>query len=104
MRAIATVLVCLCVLWGNPVQAGADVQSLVLSRGGVTRRFTASELLARADAAEVAIAGDVSYGLAPATGRCRCWICCPSCRQTVDPTRWNRAPRTASSRKFRCRW
>ncbi len=62
MRAIATVLLCLYVLWGNAGKAGPDEQSLVLSRAGVTRRFTASELLARADAAEVAIAGDVSYG------------------------------------------
>ncbi len=62
MRTIATVLVWLCVLWGNIGKAGADEQSLVLSRAGVTRRFTASELLARADAVEVVIADDVAYG------------------------------------------
>jgi mono/diheme cytochrome c family protein len=62
MRTVAMVLVWLCVLWGNAGQAGADEQSLVLSRAGVTRRFTASELLARADLAEVTIPRDVAYG------------------------------------------
>jgi mono/diheme cytochrome c family protein len=55
-------LVWLFVLLGNAGQAGADDRLLVLRQAGVTRRFTASELLARADAAEVAIARDVSYG------------------------------------------
>jgi mono/diheme cytochrome c family protein len=64
MRTRAMVLVWLFVLLGNAGQAGADEPLLVLSQAGIERRFTASELLARADAAEVAIAGDVAYGRA----------------------------------------
>lgn len=61
MRKLATVLVGLFVVLGSASQANADEAVLALTQGGTTRRFTASELLARADAAEVAIADDVSY-------------------------------------------
>ena len=62
MRKLARLMVWLFVISWSAWQARADEPSLELSRAGVTRRFTASELLARADAAEVAIAGDVAYG------------------------------------------
>jgi mono/diheme cytochrome c family protein len=62
MRKLARLMVWLIAVSGSVWQAAADEQSLLLSRAGVTRRFTASELLARADAAEVTIAGDVAYG------------------------------------------
>ncbi|MBV9811313.1 MAG: cytochrome c [Acetobacteraceae bacterium] len=43
------------------VQAVAAEPALVLSRGGVTHSFTASELLARPDATDLTVADDVSY-------------------------------------------
>ena len=58
---------CLGILVALVVQTGpvsADEQSLLLKLGGVERRITASELLARPDAAEVIVPDDVSYGQA----------------------------------------
>jgi mono/diheme cytochrome c family protein len=62
MRKLARLAVWLFLIAGSVGQAGADEPSLVLSHAGITRRFTASELLARPDAAELAIADDVAYG------------------------------------------
>jgi mono/diheme cytochrome c family protein len=62
MRKLARLMVWLIALSGGVWQAAADEQALVLSRAGVTHRFTVSELLARADAADVVIEGDVAYG------------------------------------------
>jgi mono/diheme cytochrome c family protein len=45
----------------GPGKAVADGPPLTLSLGEVTRRFTASELLAQPDAADIAIPGDVAY-------------------------------------------
>src|SRR3954470_20881648 len=54
--------------WSAPAvstQTGrADEPFLALAQSDVTHRFTASELLARADAAEVTVADDVSYARA----------------------------------------
>nr|WP_294512502.1 cytochrome c [uncultured Rhodopila sp.] len=44
--------------------AGAAEPSLTIDLGGITRRFTASELLARPDAAEIDIPNDHDYGRA----------------------------------------
>ena len=44
--------------------AGAAEPSLTVDPGGVTRHFTASELLARPDAAEIDIPNDHDYGRA----------------------------------------
>ncbi len=60
VRVVLRVLLVL----GSAGQASADEPSLALTQSGVTRRFTASELLVRADSAEVAIANDVGYGRA----------------------------------------
>jgi mono/diheme cytochrome c family protein len=63
-RSIACLAAALVLLvLGTTRHAGAEEQqpSLTLTLGGATRRFTASELLARPDAAEVAIPDDVSY-------------------------------------------
>ena len=61
MRKLARLIVWLIAVWGSAWQAGADEPALVLSQASVTRRFTASELLARPDAAELTIADDVAY-------------------------------------------
>ena len=61
MRKLASLIVWLIAVWGSAWQAGADEPALVLSQASVTRRFTASELLARPDAAELTIADDVAY-------------------------------------------
>jgi hypothetical protein len=45
----------------EPGKAVADGPPLTLSLGEVTRRFTASELLAQPDAADIAIPEDVAY-------------------------------------------
>jgi mono/diheme cytochrome c family protein len=50
------------VVWTGPVDA--DERSLLLKLGGVEQRLTASELLARTDAAEVTVPDDVSYAQA----------------------------------------
>ena len=62
MGGLAKLLATLLVLLGSAAQASADEPSLALSGSGVTRRFTASELLARSDVATLAVANDVSYG------------------------------------------
>ena len=62
MRKLVRLMVWLFAVSGSVWQAAADEQFLVISRAGVAHRFTASELLARADATEVAIAADVAYG------------------------------------------
>jgi mono/diheme cytochrome c family protein len=61
MHKLARLMIWLIAFSGSAWQTGADEPSLVLSQAGVTRRFTASELLARSDAAELAIADDVAY-------------------------------------------
>jgi len=61
---LASAVVALFVVVASARQANADEASLALTQGGETRRFTASELLARPDAAEVAIPADVAYGRA----------------------------------------
>ena len=64
MLSLARVLLGLFLITRSAAAAGADEPSLALTESGVTHRFTAPELLARADAAEVAIDNDVSYGRA----------------------------------------
>ncbi len=62
MRKLATLLVWLFLVSGAAGQAAEP--TLSLTQDGVTRRFTASELLARPDAAELTVADDVAYGRA----------------------------------------
>ncbi len=62
MLSLARVLVGLALIMCSGRRAGAEEPSLALSRAGMTRGFTASELLARPDAADVVVANDVSYG------------------------------------------
>ncbi len=60
MRSVLWLLALLPALLG-PGRAVADGPSLTLSLGDVTRRFTATELLARPDSTEIAIPKDVAY-------------------------------------------
>jgi mono/diheme cytochrome c family protein len=62
--ALGRRMACLLMMLGCIGSAVAEEPSLALSRAGVTHRYTASELLARPDMAEVAIADDVAYGRA----------------------------------------
>src|SRR3954452_13503047 len=62
MRRLVGVLVGLFLILGRTQPASADERLLTLSQEGTTRRFTASELLVRPDAASLALANDVSYG------------------------------------------
>jgi mono/diheme cytochrome c family protein len=64
MSRLAGLLLGLLLVLGSAGQTRAAEALLTVSRSGVTRRFTASELLARTDAAEVAVANDISYGRA----------------------------------------
>lgn len=64
MRIVACLAALMLAILGATGQANADEPSLALTLGGVTHRVTASELLARPDAAEVAIPADVGYGRA----------------------------------------
>ena len=61
MRSLLGLMACLLVVsaMAGPSSPGL---SLMLTRAGVTHRFTAAELLARPDVAEIAIPHDVSYG------------------------------------------
>jgi mono/diheme cytochrome c family protein len=61
MRKLASLAVWLFVVSGSVGPAGADEPSLAVSQASITRRFTASELLARPDATELAVADDVAY-------------------------------------------
>jgi mono/diheme cytochrome c family protein len=61
MRKLARLMVWLIAVAGSAWQSGADEPSLALSQAGITRRFTASELLARSDAIELSVADDVAY-------------------------------------------
>ncbi|MBV9747407.1 MAG: cytochrome c [Acetobacteraceae bacterium] len=61
MRLLASLAALLLLALGA---ADADEPSLALTLDGTTNRFTASELLARPDAAEITIPDDVAYGRA----------------------------------------
>ncbi len=64
MRKLARLMIWLLAVAASAAQARAGEPSLALSRAGVTRRLTASEMLARPDVTEVAIANDVAFGRA----------------------------------------
>jgi mono/diheme cytochrome c family protein len=64
MPTLPALLVCVYALLGVADLATADEPSLTLSRAGATHRFTAAQLLARPDAADIGIANDVAYGRA----------------------------------------
>ena len=61
MRALSIMLLLAGFIAGMNV-ARADNRVLTISIGPVTRQFTAAQLLARPDAAELSIPADVSYG------------------------------------------
>ncbi len=61
MRSLVGLLACWVVVSAMAGLSGPG-PSLTLTRAGVSHRFTAAQLLARPDAAEVAIPHDVSYG------------------------------------------
>jgi mono/diheme cytochrome c family protein len=60
MRSVACLAMLMLMVLGAKL-AGANEPSLMLDLGGVTHRFTTSELLARPDAAEVNIPNDYDY-------------------------------------------
>ena len=62
VRALRLMTVLLAGLAGSPAVAGSPV--LVVTAGGATRQFTADDLLARSDAAMLAVPHDPSYGRA----------------------------------------
>ena len=64
MIRLAGLLLGVVLVLGSAGQTSANEASLALTQSGVTRHFTASELLARTDAAEITVANDVSYGRA----------------------------------------
>lgn len=57
--AIRFKLLAALVFWAGP--ADAEERSLLLKLGGVEQRFTASELLARPDSAEITVPDDAAY-------------------------------------------
>jgi len=61
MRALSIMLLLAGIVAGMNV-AHAEDHVLTLSIGPVTRQFTAAQLLARADATELSVPADVSYG------------------------------------------
>jgi len=62
-RPVRLVLCMALLLIGYPgLTAAATMPVLTLTAGGITMKFTASELLARADAGRVAVPRDPSYG------------------------------------------
>ena len=63
MRKLVELIVALLVVSGTTGRAD-PAPSLAFTRAGVTHRFTASELLARRDVAEVSIPNDVAYSRA----------------------------------------
>src|SRR5512133_2179822 len=60
MRALSIMLLATLIVGMNV--AHADDRVLTLSIGPDTRQFTAAQLLARSDAAELSVPADVSYG------------------------------------------
>jgi mono/diheme cytochrome c family protein len=61
MRALSIILLLAGIVAGTNI-AQADDRVLTLSIGPSTRQFTAAQLLARPDAAELSVPADVSYG------------------------------------------
>jgi hypothetical protein len=60
MRLLCVLIALLAGLIGPTTMAAASV--LVVSAGGTTRQFTSDELLARHDAATLAVSNDPAYG------------------------------------------
>ncbi|MEO8882179.1 MAG: cytochrome c, partial [Devosia sp.] len=61
MRNLVGLMACLVVVSAAAGQSGPE-PSLTLTRASAAHRFTAAELLARPDAAELSIPDDISYG------------------------------------------